>query len=223
MYQGGKDVISIAVIEDHPLFRQGLCQVIEATPGMRVCGVAEDVVEGLQLIKTAKPTVAMIDIMLHKSCGFDLIKELRQQQIDVRVLVMSMYEEALYAEKALQSGARGYVAKGSHAERFLEAITQVSQGGFFLSKGLTEKLLQGSLVEGNIPSDNFLQELSSREIQVFHEIGRGSAVQEIARNLNLGITTVHTYRARIKEKLRLKDGNELSAYATRWIIEHGTI
>ena len=221
LHHGNGTTINVAIIEDHPLFRQGLCQVIESTPGMRVCGVAEDVEEGIRLIQSAKPTVAVVDIRLNKSNGLDLLRELKRHHLDISVLVMSMYEESLYAEKVLRAGARGYLAKGAHAEQFLEAIARVGQGQIYLSDSMTEKVLKRSLPDGENEPKSDLRELSSREIQVFHEIGRGSAVHEIARNLHLGITTVHTYRARIKEKLRLKDGEELCAFATRWVIEHG--
>ena len=218
--ESGKErSIKVAIIEDHPLFRERLKQVIQASPGMTVCGEADDLAQALEVVQTSKPDIAIVDITLRNSSGLDLIRELRSADLEVPVLVLSMHDETLYAEKALRAGARGYLTKNVVANQVVDAIQKVLGGEIYLSEVMTAKILKWAAAGTGLSFDAGIRLLSERELQVFDLIGRGKNVKEVADVLQVGETTIHTYRARIKEKLGLKTGNELYACATRWVSE----
>lgn len=203
----------ILLVDDHPVVRDGLAEMINRQPGLRICGEAEDRARALTAIETCQPDLAIIDLALKGSSGIELIKDIRARYPELLVLVVSMHDEMVYAERALRAGASGYVNKHEAATKIVAAIQRVLKGGIYLSDRMTAQIAaklagraQGAPTEG----------LADRELQVFELIGKGFSTREIAGQLHLSDSTVETYRARIKEKLRLKDANELLRSAILW-------
>lgn len=206
----------VVVIEDHPIFREQLEHLIEKEPDMEVCGEADNVPEGFALIRDKKPHVVILDITLKGSNGLELLKDLRANEIEVPVLVLSMHEESLYAERALRAGARGYITKSEASSRVLAALREVLGGGIYLDTKTMTRIVQRAVSAKKEPL-NPIAQLSDRELEVFDLLGRGRTTREIGARLRVGLTTVDTYRARIKEKLRLENGARLFAEASRWV------
>jgi DNA-binding NarL/FixJ family response regulator len=208
--------IKVVIVEDHPMFRERIAHLIEQEGDMQVSGVAGSIGPALEIIQKTNPDVAIVDITLKGSSGIELIKNLKAQEIEVPVLVLSMHDESLYAERVLRAGGKGYITKDVASEQVMEAIRCVLAGGVYLSKDLTAKVLK-NLSGTRLPVDtSTLERLSDRELEVLHLIGVGRSTREIAETLSLGVTTVDTYRTRIKEKLHLKNATELQRYAAEW-------
>lgn len=205
----------VLLIEDHPMFRERLAQLIAREGDMEVCGETDNVCEGVELTLTTKPQVVILDISLKNSNGLDLLKDLRAHGLDVPVLVLSMHEESLYAERALRAGARGYITKSEGSSKVLVALRQVLRGELYLEAGAMSQIVR-SAVDGK-KSGAAIERLSDRELEVFHMIGRGRTSRAIGAHLGIGLTTIDTYRARIKEKLSLDNGAQLAREATRWV------
>jgi DNA-binding NarL/FixJ family response regulator len=217
-----KPAAKVLIVDDHPAVREALFIRIAAQPDLEVCGEAADTAEALQLAAATGPDVAVIDIALKPGNGIDLIKRLKARNHTVRAIVWSMYSEDLYAERALRAGAMGYINKAEATGKIIEAIRQVLDGKVYLSAAMTEKLLkravgQASQDSGRSPIDT----LSDRELEVFRLIGQGVKTPEIAAQLHLSVKTVETYRDRIREKLDLCDGTELTRCAVQWMLENG--
>lgn len=206
----------VVVIDDHPIFREQLVHLIEKEPDMEVCGEADNVPEGFALIRDTKPHVVILDITLKGSNGLELLKDLRANEIEVPVLVLSMHEESLYAERALRAGARGYITKSEASSRVLAALREVLRGEIYLDLKTMARIVQRAVSAKKEPL-NPIAQLSDRELEVFDLLGRGRTTREIGARLRVGLTTVDTYRARIKEKLRLENGARLFAEASRWV------
>jgi DNA-binding NarL/FixJ family response regulator len=206
----------VVVIEDHPIFREQLVHLIEKEPDMEACGEADNVPEGFALIRDKKPHVVILDITLKGSNGLELLKDLRAKAIEVPVLVLSMHEESLYAERALRAGARGYITKSESSSRVLAALREVLGGEIYLDAKTMARIVQRAVSAKKEPL-NPIAQLSDRELEVFDLLGRGRTTREIGARLRIGLTTVDTYRARIKEKLRLENGARLFAEASRWV------
>jgi len=207
----------ILIVDDHPIFRQGLAQLINQEEDLCVCGEAEDYQGAMKAVAELKPAMIIVDITLKDMSGIDLIKEIRKFQKGITMLVISMHDESLYAERAFRAGAKGYVMKQEASESVVQAIRQVRSGGIFASKKMTDQLLS-RFVEG--PKDlteSPLQALTDREIEVFQHIGEGLSISEIGVRLHLSVKTIGTYRERIKEKLKLKNSTELLRYALNWV------
>jgi DNA-binding NarL/FixJ family response regulator len=211
--------ILVVVVDDHPMVRQVLKHVIGQEPDMTVCGEADNIQQALQIIEETQPDVAVVDITLKGSSGLELIKNLKAQEIDVPVLVLSMHDEGLYAERAFRAGARGYITKAEDSEEVMLAIRQVLAGEVYASPKFTSQLLKNLTETGKPKAGSVLSQLTDRELEVFHLIGHGRTTSEIATTLNLGSKTVDTYRTRIKEKLGLKNGAELHHRAVHWVKE----
>ena len=211
----------ILIVEDHPLFRAMLVQLIGRESGMMVCGEADNIKDALTLIGRTHPDAAILDLTLRGSSGLELIKELKAQDIGLPVLVLSMHAEKLYAERVLRAGAKGYVSKQESPAEVVEAIRKVLDGHIYTSERVTETILKrlGRADKAVQPSGVDL--LSDREIEVFQLVGRGLNSREIAGQLNLVATTVDSYRARIKEKLGIRNAAELYQRAAQWIAESG--
>jgi DNA-binding NarL/FixJ family response regulator len=211
----------ILVVEDHPLFRAMLVQLIGQELGMSVCGETDNIKDALALIKQSHPDAAIVDLTLQGSSGLELIKELKARNLALPVLVLSMHAEGLYAERVLRAGAKGYVSKHESPAEVVEAIRKVTDGHIYVSERVNEAILQrlGRADKAVQPSGMDL--LSDREIEVFQLVGRGLNSREIAGQLNLGATTVDSYRARIKEKLGIKNAAELYQRAAQWLAESG--
>jgi DNA-binding NarL/FixJ family response regulator len=209
----------VVIVDDHPLFRERLSQLINHELDMEVCGEAEDSQRAIQLIQNTSPHLAIVDITLKDSSGLELIKSIRALSIDVPILVLSMHDEALYAERALRAGATGYITKHQAAGEVLLAVRRVLAGEVYLSEKMTSAFLKSLTATGvkNIPRP--VDRLTDRELEVLDLIGRGHTTREIAEALKLGVATVDTYRARIKEKLNLRNTAELQHFAIRWVRE----
>ncbi len=209
------------IVEDHPMFREQLRLLIDKEDDLIVCGEADNVLSALALIQQLQPHLAIVDITLKGSSGLDLLKDLRSHEIELPVLVLSMHDESLYAERALRAGARGYITKQEASSNVMIAIRQVLGGELYLDAGVMRRMV-GKVV-GNNSSAPTIDRLTDRELEVFELIGHGRTTREIGSRLHLGLTTIDTYRARIKDKLQLENASQLHAEASRWLIERGAI
>jgi DNA-binding NarL/FixJ family response regulator len=207
--------ISVVIVEDHPMFREQLAHLINKEPDMIVCGEADNVRDGLLLIKDRQPKIAIVDITLSGSSGLELLKDLRAHEIELPVLVLSMHDEKLYAERALRAGAKGYITKHEASASVMVAIRQVLAGEIYLKPRFISSIL-AKVMTGKGDSHP-VDRLTDRELEVFELIGRGQTTREIGARLRLGLTTVDTYRARIKEKLNIENAARLHSEASRWI------
>lgn len=211
----------VVIVEDHPMFRERLALLINREDDMMVCGEADNARDGLLLIQQTKPQIAIVDISLRGSGGLDLIKDMRAREINVPVLVLSMHEESLYAERVIRAGAKGYITKHEASAKVMIAIRQVLRGEIYLEAQMMSKLVH-KMVAG-VPADPAkpIARLTDRELEVFELIGLGRTTREIGAQLHVGLTTVDTYRARIKEKLQLENASRLHLEASRWVQERG--
>lgn len=205
----------VVIVEDHPMFRERLAELINKEPDLEVCGEADNIRDGFDLITQGSAQVAIIDITLQGSSGLELLKNLKAAGVELPVLVLSMHDESLYAERVLRAGARGYITKSEASAKIMTALRQVLAGEIYLSTKMSTKIL-GQLAGGGERSSG-LDRLTDRELEVFNLIGRGQTAREISANLGLGAATVETYRARIKEKLQLENGARLQHEALRWV------
>ncbi|MFV2031418.1 MAG: response regulator [Gammaproteobacteria bacterium] len=209
----------ILIVDDHPLVRTGLAQLIGDTPDLEVCGEADDMAEGLRLVAAQKPDLAIIDLSLAGGSGLDLIKHIKARDYSTLMLVASMHDETLYAERVLAAGARGYINKQEAQDRIIQAIRQVLGGKVYLSERMTERLLAGMVSGSNNKRD--IDALSNRELQIFDLIGQGMSVSKMAKHLNLSVKTIETHQTHIKKKLGLSSAHELTHRAIRWLLEQG--
>jgi DNA-binding NarL/FixJ family response regulator len=209
------DRMRVFVVDDHPIVRQGLVQMINNEPDLVVCGQGDDTFGALRAIRDVRPDLALVDVSLKDGDGIELVKELKSQGLEVPVLMLSMHDETLYAERALRAGARGYIMKQAAPETLLDAIRKVLAGEVYVSQRMGGTLLQrmvgGRTGEAVSPMDR----LTDRELEVFRMIGAGQTVKEIADKLCLSAKTVEAHREHIKEKLNLKTSAELLRFAIR--------
>ncbi len=203
------------------MFREHLGELINRDLGMAVCGEADNNRDAMKLIKETKPDIAIVDITLRGSSGLELLKDLKAEGIDLNVLVLSMHDEELYAERALRAGARGYITKNEASSEVINAIRQVMAGEVYVSKRVTSKLLHRMTHKRSDSDLGGVSTLADRELEVFQMLGRGKNTREIAQMLHLGESTVETYRARIKEKLSLRSSADLYLRAGQWVRENG--
>ena len=211
----------ILIVEDHPLFRAVLAQLIRQELGMTVCGETDNIKEALQLIRQAHPDAAIVDLTLRGSSGLELIKQLKSLKVKVPVLVLSMHAERLFAERALRAGARGYVSKEAPQAEVVNAIRRVMTGHIYVSERVNESILGRLDYASTARKPSGVDLLSDREIEVFQLVGRGLNSREIAERINLGATTVDSYRARIKDKLGIRNAAELYQRAAQWMVDAG--
>lgn len=207
--------INVAIVEDHPMFRERLGHLINKANDMRVCGEADNSRDGFALIKQTRPNIAIVDISLKGSNGLELLKDLRAHGIELPVLVLSMHDESLYAERALRAGAKGYITKYEVSANVMVAIRQVLSGETYLNPRFMSRIM-GKMISGRGVSAP-IDRLADRELEVFELIGRGLTTREIGAQLRLGVATVDTYRTRIKEKLNLENAARLRLEAARWV------
>ena len=209
----------VLVVDDHPVVRQGLRLLIDHESDLEVCAEAETVADALEAITKHKPDVAVVDLSLRGTSGLELIKDIRVRHADLPVLVLSMSDESVYAERVLRAGARGYLMKEAATDEVLTALRRVLDGGIYLSDAMASRLL-AQLVRG-VPADGGspVGRLSDRELEVFGLIGRGLGTSDIARRLHLSPKTIETYRAHIKQKLDLADATELLQHAIYYVRE----
>ena len=208
----------ILLVDDHPLMNEGLRQLLDSQPGLRICGMAGSVQEAIALVESAKPELVITDLTLPGRNGLELIKDLGTTHPELPIIVLSMHDELLYAERVLRAGGRGYVTKDSPTERILEAIRCVLGGGVFASSSVTNHLLQAMLPGKGPAKPSFpLERLTDREIEVFELIGQAKSNHAISCQLGISPRTVDVHRAHIREKLGLEDGNALTRHAIRWV------
>jgi len=206
----------IIIVDDHPIVRQGLAQLINQESDLEVCGQAEDAHEALQIIDELDPDLVIVDISLKDTSGMELIKDLKVQFPQMPVLTLSMHDEAVYGERALRAGARGYIMKQEATENVVTAIRRVLAGDVYVSAGMAAQMVS-KLVGGTKRAGTPVDVLSDRELEVFRMIGEGFSTREMAEKLHLSIKTIETYRAHIKDKLGLQDASELLRTAIQWV------
>lgn len=205
----------ILLVDDHPLVREWLSNLINEEPDLEVCGQAASSREALGLIGRVSPQIAVVDISLEGSSGLELIKDLQAQHPQVKILVLSMHDETLYAERAMRAGAAGYIMKREATSKVLDALRIVAGGGLFYSHTVNSLLAQ-KIVQGTAVKPTVVEILSDRELEVFQFLGRGLSPRQISEQMNVSFKTVHGYCARIKDKLNLANINELIFHAVRW-------
>lgn len=209
-------VTRIFLVDDHPIVRKGMTELINQQPDMAVCGEASSVEEARRLLPEVKPDLVIIDIGLQGASGMELLNYLKNHEPDLLTLVLSMHDEALYAERALRAGARGYVMKHEATTRLQAAIRRVLKGRIYLSERMTDRMLERATHGDGDYEATPLEKLSDRELEVFQLIGQGLRTSEIADSLCLSVKTIETHRAHIKEKLRLTSAAELVKHAVAW-------
>lgn len=209
--------IKILIVDDHPIVRQGLAELINHEDDLMVCGQAEDAHQAMKAVKELKPNMAIVDISLKQTSGMELIKDLNSQYPDLPILALSMHDESLYAERTLRAGARGYIMKAVATEKVIMAIRKILSGEIYISDKMASKMML-KLVGGKSEiKKSPVETLSDRELEVFQLIGKGFGTRQISERLYLSIKTIETYRAHIKEKLNLADAAELLQYAIQWV------
>lgn len=212
----------VFIVDDHPIVRQGLAALINTELDMAVCGDAEDSASALRRIEEIKPDLAVIDISLNGPDGLDLLKGIRTRDASLPVLILSMLDESLYAERALHAGANGYIMKQEATERLLVAIRRILAGEIYLSERMSNRMLHRFAAGSSVGSQSPVAELSDRELEVFRLIGEGRGTRQIAQELHISVKTVESYQAHIKEKLSLKNARELVQQAIQWTVVNKT-
>ncbi|MBM4142861.1 MAG: response regulator transcription factor [Lentisphaerae bacterium] len=210
----------VLIVDDHPIVRAGLTHLIRGEPDLDVCGEADNASDAQQSVAEKRPDLVLLDISLQGANGIELTKTIAVHFPELPILVLSMHDEHLYAERALRAGARGYVMKQEATGTLLRAIRKVLDGGLFVSDGIATRMLKTYVSEGSAErSRRGVESLSDRELEVFELIGRGVPTREIARRLRLSVKTVETYRTHIKNKLNISNAAELVQRAVRWLAE----
>jgi DNA-binding NarL/FixJ family response regulator len=216
-----EEVRSVLIVDDHPAVREGLAIRVSRQPDMQVCGEVGDVTAAMQMIDENPPDIAVIDLALKAGSGLDLVRRIKARHPEVMLLVWSMYEENLYAERALQAGAHGYVNKEQATDTMIDAIRQVLAGKIYLSDPISNHVLIRAFGGTPPSSESGVEQLSDRELEVFRFLGRGFDTHQIASHMGVSPKTVETYRARIKQKLNLRKNNELIRSAVEWLVKTG--
>lgn len=211
------DIIKIIIVEDHPIFRMGMKELINREKDLEVVGDAETVAEALDLIESRHPDLVIVDLSLKESNGIELVKEIHHHYKHMACLVLSMHDEALHAERCLTAGARGYIMKHEASESVVKAIRHIMSGHIHVSPGIMSTILNKFQKQPDPVSASPLTRLTDREFEIFRLIGQGLSSKEIAVQLAISIKTVGTYRERIKEKLDLKNSGELLRHAVIWV------
>jgi DNA-binding NarL/FixJ family response regulator len=214
--------IRVYMVDDHPAIREAIRDTIEGTIDMEICGEASSSDEAFRDIEELKPDVAIVDISLNDAHGLDLVQNVRAQYPEVRVVVFSMYDENVYAERAIRAGAAGYLMKSEPTKNIVEAIRSAHEGEVYLSRKMSSRILN-KVAMGRTAEPSFaIDELTDREMAVFQMLGQGYSVQEIQDRLSLSRKTIETYRRRAKEKLGFETVSELLQYAVQWTYGQGT-
>ena len=209
--------IRVFIVDDHPLVRQGLAQIIGSQEDLEVCGEAEDSSSAMRGIDSAKPDVIIVDISLQGNNGLELIKNVKAIHERIPILVFSMHDESIYAQRALRAGAKAYVMKKESSEKIVEAIRKILKGEIYVSSRVADQVLH-QIVNG--PSNSAtspVDRLTDRELEVVQLIGRGLSTREIAESLHLSVKTIESHRAHVKEKLNLRNATELVQFSVQWV------
>ncbi|NLE14725.1 MAG: response regulator transcription factor [Spirochaetales bacterium] len=209
--------VRFLLVDDHPLFRQGLASVIENVRRYSVTAEATTISQALSLLESIEVDVALVDISLQQENGLELVKTLKATRPEISCIVVSMYDEIIYASSALKAGAKGYVMKQEAASSLLDAIDQVLKGKIYLSKDMRERMLDTMLLQDSREEIDPVKLLSIREMEVLRLLGQGFGVSEIAHNLNLSVKTINVYRDNIRRKLSIDDASSLRRFAIQWV------
>lgn len=213
----GNKRFKIYIVEDHPIFLDGISQLINREEDMFVAGGCENANECIKSIKDNLPDLMIIDITLKDSCGIELTKEIKKKYPNLPILILSMHEELIFADRVLKAGARGYITKREATVKVIEAIRKVLQGKIYISDTMVDHFLERSITGGQSLNSSPVEKLSDREFEVFNLIGKGMTNRAIAEVLSVSTNTISTYRERIKEKINLQNNAELNRYAMHWI------
>ncbi len=211
----------LLIVDDHPMMRNGLSQLIDNEGDLKVCAEADTAGQAINAVAKQKFDLALVDISLPDKNGLELIKDIRTLKPDLPILVVSMHDELIYAERVLRAGARGYIMKQEGGQKFLDAIRQVLAGKVFVSEKMSARILENFSGKQTEHFSSPVKRLSDREFEVFQLIGQGIGTREIAGRLHLSVKTVEVHRANIKEKLSLTTATELVRYAVRWLDAKG--
>jgi DNA-binding NarL/FixJ family response regulator len=212
----------VLLVDDHPITRQGIGMLINHEPNLVVCGETDNAPKALDLVSQLSPDLAVIDISLKTVSGLELVKNIMSLRPELPILVMSMHDEGLYAERALRAGARGYIMKNEPNEKIRAAIQRVLEGDLYMSDQLKEKMLHRIVTnKKNEETVSSVDLLSDREMEVFQLIGNGFSTKQIASKLNLSVKTIDSYREHLKLKLPLEHGSDLVHYAIQWVKSEG--
>lgn len=206
----------VLIVDDHPMMREGLAQLIDHEPDLCVCGQADRAAQALEVIAADLPDLVLVDISLPDRSGLELIKDAHALYPHLPLLVVSMHDESLYAERVLRAGGRGYVMKQEGGKKLMLAIRQVLSGQIYVSEKMSAKILEIFSGRRSGALHSPVERLSDREFEVFQLIGQGQGTRQIAQHLHLSVKTVEVHRANIKRKLELKSGTDLVRYAIRW-------
>lgn len=206
----------VLIVDDHPIVREGLRRVMENEEDLSVCGEAETARDARTAIKDLNPDVVIADISLKQGDGIELVRDVRAHHPQLPILVLSMHDETIYAERMLSAGANGYIMKQAASDQFLVSLRRVLDGNIYVSEAVGNNMIQKFASGGAHLSANPIDRLSNRELQILHMIGRGMSTRETAQSLNLSIKTVESHRQRIKRKLNLSTGTQLVQYAVNW-------
>ena len=210
----------VVLVDDHPVLRKGLVRLIDSKSGFVVCGEASTAIDAMALIRELKPHLAIVDIGLPGASGIELTKSIREEFPNVPVLILSMHEDALYATRALRAGATGYIVKQDAIDNIANALQETVNGRRYLSPALAKQLQNDGLEDQPRSSHDRIDQLTDRELEIFHLIGKGRDVREIAEALEVSPKTVETHRTNIKDKLKLKNARQVARVALQWVTEH---
>lgn len=209
---------SVLVVDDHPVVRHGLVQLFSKQPDLAVCGESDTPADAMRMYEQTQPDIVIVDISLRDGNGLEFLKDLKTRHPEARILVSSIHDDNLYAERVLQAGGMGYINKQEPTTEMIEAVRQVLAGQVYLSRVMTERLLSRAM-GGQTVERSPIGTLSDRELEVFELLGQGLTSAQIAEKLNVKQKTVETYREKIKRKLNLENGNQLIQHAVQWVLE----
>jgi DNA-binding NarL/FixJ family response regulator len=211
----------LLIVDDHPMMRNGLAQLIDNEGVLKVCAQADNAGQAINAVAKLQFDLALVDISLPDKSGLELIKDMRSLAPNLPILVVSMHDELIYAERVLRAGARGYIMKQEGGQKFLQAIRHVLAGQIYVSDKMSARILESLSGQSPAPTGSPVRRLSDREFEVFQLIGQGVGTSEIAIRLHLSVKTVEVHRANIKQKLDLETATELVRYAVRWLDSQG--
>lgn len=216
---GGGSAAKIMIVDDHPFLRRGLTEFIEDEPDMQICGQAAGITDAIKLLMQTRPDVLIVDLSLKDGSGFELIKQVRALDKAIRMLVLSMHDETMYAERSLRAGALGYITKEEASDKVVEGIRQVMRGEVYLSDRMAGRMLNDLAAGRPRRTKSPLESLSDRELEVFELIGHAQSTKQIAKRLHLSVKTIESHRESIKRKFKLEGNLELIRCAMHWVFE----
>lgn len=212
----------VLVVDDHPIVRQGLTLLINRESDLTVCGEAEDAHTAMQSLSSTRPDILVVDISLNGPDGLDLLKNVRSRHPELPVLILSMHDESIYAERALRAGAQGYIMKQEATEKVLVALRRILSREIYVSERIANRMLHRYIGNPSASKPSSIADLTDRELEVFRLIGEGHSTRQIAEELHISVKTVESYQSHIKEKLSLRSARELVQHAIQWSISQKT-